>query len=267
MSRDTVAVTRDGAVATVTLNRPDRMNALTLDAFVEFGSALRVLEAERGIRAVIVTGAGSNFCTGADVERRTGQHPLDRMRTINSVAATLAEFPKPVIAQVEGYAVGAGWNLALLCDLVVASTTAKFSQIFAKRGLSVDFGGSWVLPRLVGLHQAKRLVMLAEMVDAAEAHALGLVSVLAEPSELRTVTQDLARRLAAGPPVAVTQSARLLEQGSSSSLREALENEARAQAVNFATDAPDAFRAFALKRPPAFTGEWVVPGATTASVR
>ncbi len=118
------------------------------------------------------------------MERRDSTHPLDRMREINATALAVAEFSKPLVAQVEGYAVGAGWNMALLCDVVVASRTAKFSQIFARRGLSVDFGGSWILPRLVGLHQAKRLVMLADIVSAEEAYGLGLVTELVEPDAL-----------------------------------------------------------------------------------
>jgi enoyl-CoA hydratase/carnithine racemase len=142
----------------------------------------------------------------------------------------------------------------------VAAKGAKFSQIFAKRGLSVDFGGSWILPRLVGIQQAKRLVMLADTVDAQEAYDLGLVTYLVEPAELDKHTSELAQRLADGPPAALSQSAAMLERHSSLTLREALDNEASAQAVNFATDATDAVRAFVEKREPVFTGEWAVAG-------
>jgi len=253
-----IAVERDGAVATVTLHRPDRKNAMTLDSWTALRDAFHELQRDDSVRAVVLTGAGGNFCSGADMDRRDSMHPLERMREVNSAALAVAEFSKPVIASVEGYAVGAGWNLALLCDVVVASRTAKFSQIFARRGMSVDFGGSWILPRLVGLHQAKRLVMLADIVDAEEAFALGLVTELVEPADLGTRTIELAVRLAEAPPVAVSLSARLLEEGSTSTLREALDNEARSQAVNLATDAPGAIRAFVEKRPPAFTGNWQV---------
>lgn len=253
-----ITVERDGAVATVTLDRPGRKNAMTLDSWVALREAFHHLQRDDTVRAVILTGAGGNFCSGADMDRHGGMHPLDRMREINTAALAVAEFSKPVVASVEGYAVGAGWNLALLCDVVVASRTAKFSQIFARRGLSVDFGGSWILPRLVGLHQAKRLVMLADIVDAEEAFALGLVTELADPADLGIRTAALAARLAEAPPVAVSLSARLLEEGSTSTLREALDNEARSQAVNHATDAPDAIRAFVEKRTPSFTGGWQV---------
>jgi len=254
-----VLVGRDGAVATITLNRPTRRNAMTLDSWIALRETLAELALDDATRVVILTGAGSDFCTGADLDKRAPMHPLTRMRQINATALAVAEFPKPLIAKVRGYAVGAGWNLALLCDLLIASRDAQFSQIFAKRGLSVDFGGSWLLPRMVGLHRAKRLVMLAEMLDAEQADALGLVSELVEPEELDATVARFAAGLAASPTVAVMQSARLIEDGTTSSLRDALENEARSQAVNFATDAPAALRAFVEKRPPAFSGEWQVP--------
>ncbi|TWH24870.1 enoyl-CoA hydratase/carnithine racemase [Rhodococcus rhodochrous J45] len=260
-------VAQDGSVATVTLSRPERKNAMTVDAWRSLRETFGALQHDDSVRAVILTGAGGDFCTGADMERRDSTHPLDRMREINATALAVAEFSKPLVAQVEGYAVGAGWNMALLCDVVVASRTAKFSQIFARRGLSVDFGGSWILPRLVGLHQAKRLVMLADIVSAEEAYGLGLVTELVEPDALagraaehiRGCPYHIRSRRAAPPPVAVSMSARMLEQGSSLTLRAALENEARSQAVNHATDAPDAMRAFVEKREPSFTGGWRVP--------
>ena len=248
----------DDGVAVVTLDRPERKNALTLEGFVELGEVFDSLADDPAVRTVVLTGAGGNFCTGSDLGSRKAQHPLDRMRRINRAVISLAEFPKPVIASVEGYAVGAGWNMALLCDLVVASRTAQFSQIFARRGLSVDFGGSWILPRLVGLHRAKRLVLLAETVDAAEAYDLGLVSMLTEPEDLDATARSLATRLAQGAPVALGQSARLLEHGSTSSLAEALDREAAAQTVNFATDAPAALAAFVAKEKPVFAGDWLV---------
>ncbi|SED16933.1 enoyl-CoA hydratase/isomerase family protein [Rhodococcus koreensis] len=254
-----VLVGRDGAVATITLNRPTRRNAMTLDSWIALRETLAELALDDATRVVILTGAGSDFCTGADLDKRAPMHPLTRMRQINATALAVAEFPKPLIAKVRGYAVGAGWNLALLCDLLIASRDAQFSQIFAKRGLSVDFGGSWLLPRMVGLHRAKRLVMLAEMLDAEQADALGLVSELVEPEKLDATVARFAAGLAQSPTVAVMQSARLIEDGTTSSLRDALENESRSQAVNFATDAPAALRAFVEKRPPSFSGEWQVP--------
>lgn len=255
-----VRIERERAVATVILDRVHRRNALDLDAWVALREALQKLQEDPQIRAVILTGAGGNFCTGLDLGRRDAFHPLDRLRIINATAIALAEFPKPLVAKVDGFAVGAGWNMALLCDVVVAAKGAKFSQIFAKRGLSVDFGGSWLLTRLVGLLQAKRLVMLAETIDAQEAYDLGLVTYLVGDDELDACAGNLAARLAAGPPVALSQSAAMLEHHTSLTLREALDNEARAQAVNLATDAGDGIRAFVEKREPVFDGMWAMRG-------
>jgi enoyl-CoA hydratase/carnithine racemase len=256
-----VLATRTGPVLTVTLNRPARKNAMDEAGWRLLHSCLRDAAGDPGVRVVVVTGSGGNFCAGADLSaRRADEHPLHRMRGIGEIAQTLHEMPKPVIAKVAGVAVGAGCNVALGCDLVVASTSARFSQIFSQRGLSLDFGGSWVLPRIVGLQQAKRLALLADFVDADEALRLGMATWVKGPKEIDRFVDELAERLAALPPVALAQSKTLLNQGIDQTLREALDSESRAQAVNFATeDAAAAFRAFTEKRPdPAFTGRWAV---------
>lgn len=261
MADDVLLTGREGGVLTLTLNRPRRKNAIDGELWDALRAQLAVARDDADVRAVVVTGAGGDFCAGADLSGGVSRgHPLDRMRRINEVALLLHELPVPSIAKVDGVAVGAGWNLALGCDLVVATPRARFSQIFAKRGLSLDFGGSWLLPRLVGMQQAKRLALLAEMIDAAEAHRLGLVTWVVEPAEIGAFVADLAARLAAAAPVAIAQSKALLHEGAGRTLREALAGEARAQAVNFATaDAPAAFAAFSAKREPEFTGEWLVP--------
>lgn len=252
-----VLVKRDGAVLTLTLNRPARKNALDDTAWSMLRNALALAASDDEVRAVVITGAGGNFCAGADLGADRTGHPLDRMRRLGDIAMTLHELPKPVIAKVAGFAVGAGWNLALGCDLVVAAPSARFSQIFARRGLSVDFGGSWLLPRIVGLQQAKRLVLLADTIDAEEALRLGLVTWVKQPEEIDEFVGRLARRLAEGPPIALAQSKALLNEGVDQTMRESLENESRAQVVNFATeDVPAAFRAFSEKREPEFTGAW-----------
>lgn len=257
---ESVLLTRDGAVLTVTLNRPHRKNAIDGPTWSGLHQALRTAETDADVRVVVLTGAGGDFCAGADLgSDRSEEHPLTRMHRINDIALSLHSLSKPVIAKVSGVAVGAGWNLALGCDLVVASDDARFSQIFARRGLSVDFGGSWLLPRIVGLQQAKRLALLADFIDAHEAHRLGLVTWVTEPAELDAFVDDVARRLAAGPTIALAQSKYLLNEGVDQTFREALENEARAQAVNFATeDAPAAFQAFVDRTEPVFTGRWAV---------
>lgn len=257
---DSVLVDRADAVTTITLNRPRRKNAIDPDTWGVLARALRDADADPDTRVIVLTGAGGDFCAGADLAAgaaRAETHPLRRMHYVNRTAITLHELETPTIAKVDGVAVGAGWNLALGCDLVAASDRARFSQIFVHRGLSLDFGGSWLLPKLVGLQQAKRIALLGDFVDAGEAERLGLVTWVRPADELDGFVTDTAKRLAAGPPVALAQTKALLNEGGDATLREALENEARAQAVNFATkDTQAAVEAFLGKTEPTFTGEW-----------
>jgi enoyl-CoA hydratase/carnithine racemase len=249
---------RDG-VRTLTLNRPDRKNAINPQLWMELADALRAAARDRDLRALVITGAGGAFCSGADISTPEDVHPKDKLRRLTEVALALHELAVPTIAKVAGVAVGAGWNLALGCDFVVATPESRFCQIFSKRGLSVDLGGSWLLPKLVGLQQAKRLVLLAEMIDADEARSMGLVTWVKPVDEIDAFVSDLAGQLAEGPPVALAQSKGLLNDGANATLREALANEARAQPGNFATaDSTEAYAAFAEKRDPAFTGRWAV---------
>jgi enoyl-CoA hydratase/carnithine racemase len=247
-------------VLTLTLNRPHRKNAIDEALWRGLHAALSEAGQDPELRVLVIAGAGGAFCAGADLADGRQGHPLTRMRFVNETALLLHELAVPTIAKVTGVAVGAGWNLALGCDLVVATPESRFAQIFARRGLSLDFGGSWLLPKLVGLQQAKRLALLAETVDAAEAKSLGLVTWLVPDAEIDGFVTDLAHRLAAGPPIALAQTKALLNENADRTLRDALANEARAQTVNFATaDAPAAFRAFLTKTDPTFTGEWAAP--------
>ena len=255
---DVLLTTRDDAVLTLTLNRPRRKNALNADLWAALREALTAAGNDPDVRVVVLTGAGDAFCAGADLSGgvATG-HPLYRMHGVNDVALLLHELRVPTIAKVTGVAVGAGWNLALGCDLVVATPESRFSQIFAKRALSLDFGGSWLLPKIVGLQQAKRLALLAEMIDAAEAERLGLVTWVKDAGEIDGFVADLGKRLAAGPPVALAQSKALLNENADRTLRDALASEARTQTINFGgSDTVAAFTAFNEKREPEFTGNW-----------
>ncbi|MDY6999069.1 MAG: enoyl-CoA hydratase-related protein [Actinomycetota bacterium] len=246
----------DDGVRTLTLNRPHRRNAIDAQLWQELADALRAA-ARDDLRALVITGAGGAFCSGADVGTGETIHPRHKLRRLSEVALALHELAVPTIAKVTGVAVGAGWNLALGCDLVVATPESRFCQIFAKRGLSIDLGGSWLLPKLVGLQQAKRLVLLADMIDAAEAHSMGLVTWVKNADEIDDFVAELARRLARGPAFALAQSKALLNDGANATLRDALANEARAQPGNFATtDSAEAYAAFAEKREPVFTGDW-----------
>ncbi|MGV0645725.1 enoyl-CoA hydratase-related protein [Mycolicibacterium sp. XJ2546] len=262
-SRDAEPVLRstdtDG-VRTLTLNRPARKNAINPQLWEELADALRAAARDTDLRALVITGAGGAFCSGADISTPEDIHPRHKLRRLTEVALALHELTVPTIAKVTGVAVGAGWNLALGCDFVVATPESTFCQVFAKRGLSVDLGGSWLLPKLVGLQQAKRLVLLADTIDAEEARSLGLLTWVKPAEEIDAFVADLAGRLAAGPPVALAQSKALLNDGANVTLREALASEARAQPGNFATeDSTEAYAAFAAKRTATFTGRWAVP--------
>jgi 2-(1,2-epoxy-1,2-dihydrophenyl)acetyl-CoA isomerase len=258
-STGSVLIARSGEVMTLTLNRPEVKNAMDSEGWEKIGDAVRIAERDSSVRALVVTGAGSNFCSGADISGPAVGHPLTRMNNLARAAKALHNFPKPVIAKVRGVAVGAGWNLALCCDFVVAEESARFSQIFAKRGLSVDFGGTWLLPRLVGLQQAKLLAYLADFVSADHAKALGLVTWVKLEDEIDTFVDGLSSRLAAMPPVAIAQDKKMLNGAFTRTFEESLEDETRSQAVNYATeDASLARVAFRESRTPAFTGRWLL---------
>jgi enoyl-CoA hydratase/carnithine racemase len=246
-------------VRTLTLNRPRRKNAINPELWVALRDALNEAGRDRGVRALVITGSGGAFCSGADISVPDDVHPRYKLQRLTDVALALHELAIPTVAKVTGVAVGAGWNLALGCDFVVATPESTFSQIFSKRGLSIDLGGSWLLPKLVGLQQAKRLALLAETIDAAEAFALKLVTWVVSAAEIDNFVNDLAGRLAAGPPFALAQTKALLNEGVNRTMRDALANEARAQIGNFATtDAAAAYAAFAERRDPSFTGRWAL---------
>lgn len=260
---ETLQVERADGVTTVTLHRPEKKNAIDGRMWRELIEVFDEVTDSRDTRVLVITGAGDGFCSGADLTDTQNAEDLMHgvggslrsMRVVGRAALRLHELPVPTIAAVNGVAAGAGCNLALGCDLVVASDRARFTEIFSKRGLSVDFGGSWILPRLIGLHRAKELVFLADIIDAAEADRIGLVNRVVPHDELMATTRDLARRLAALPPVQLSVSKRLLNQSLSVSMSEALEFEDVAQVMNFqSADTAEAVAAFVEKRPPSFTG-------------
>ncbi len=257
----TLIVERDAGVVTVTMNRPERKNAATGTMWRELLATFEDAAADRGDRVLVLTGAGDAFCSGADlsdpgdVAGRPGDPSLLQMRALGDVALRLHRFPKPTIAKVGGIAAGAGMTLAIGCDLVVASESARFSQIFAKRGLSIDFGASWLLPRLIGLHRAKELAFFADILSSAEAAEFGLVNRVVPDEELDSFVGGWARRLAEGPPIALSLTKGMLNNSLMVSMEQALEDEARSQAVNFGSrDTREALTAFAEKRPPIFEG-------------
>ncbi len=254
---ETLLVERADHVVTVTLNRPDKRNAIDDAMWEELLDTFREIQRRADDRVMVLTGAGGAFCSGVDLgsfQSREGSR-LEYMRRVGAVALALHQMSNPSIAKVDGVAAGAGCNMALGCDLIVASEEARFSEIFSRRGLSIDFGGSWLLPRLVGLHKAKELALLADIVSAKEAADIGIVNRVVSAAELRPFVADWARRLAAGPPIALSMTKSMLDNGLAVSFEQAVEDEARCQTVNSGTaDVTEALKAFAEKREPRFEG-------------
>jgi enoyl-CoA hydratase/carnithine racemase len=247
----------EDGIVTVTLHRPEKKNAIDAVMWDELMAVFREVAESASDRVLVLTGSAGAFCAGADLTPVPGEtrHQLDRMHHFGWVGLALHEIPKPTIAKVNGVAVGAGLNLALGCDLIVAGESARFSEIFVKRGLAIDLGGSWLLPRLVGLHKAKELALLGDVLDAKEAERIGIVNRVVPDAQLDAFVADWAGRLATGPPLALQLTKRMLAMGASLSLSEALHQEAMAQSVTAASeDTAEAMRAFFGKREPKFRG-------------
>src|SRR6476660_4426534 len=230
-----VDLTIEGAVAKIVLNRPDKLNALTVDMRQSLCDYFARLRFDDAVRVVIVTGAGRAFCSGADVDRMAGQpHDLrtdrERMqRGGHTFIRALHALEKPVIDAVRGPAVGIGWSIALACDLVVASKTARFSQVFRRIGLAPDGGAIWFLTRRIGLARAKELVFTARFVEAAEALSLGLVNYVVPDGELMAKADALAADLASGPTFAFGLAKKLFHMASGLSYEDFLDYEAFVQ--------------------------------------
>jgi enoyl-CoA hydratase/carnithine racemase len=261
---ETLEIARSQGIVTITLNRPERKNAINGQMWLDLAAVFSEIHDSPDDRCVILTGAGGAFCSGADLGGGgTGgggasarpKHQLAAMRDVNAVCVALHNLPQPTIAKVTGVAAGAGANMAFGCDLIVATPESRFSEIFARRGLSIDFGGSWLLPRLVGLHRAKELALLADIISASQAEQMGLVNRLVAADEIDAFVGDWARRLADGPPIALAQTKAMLNASFESSLEQALAAEGMAQTVNFSTrDTAEAMKAFVEKRTPTFEG-------------
>jgi 2-(1,2-epoxy-1,2-dihydrophenyl)acetyl-CoA isomerase len=253
---------KDG-IATLTLNRPERLNALGGTLRQDLHDAVTRAGADPEVRVMVVTGAGKGFCSGGDVkamgEAKAGQRERPLLEKIapgrDRTLLAMREAPQPIIAAVNGAAAGAGMNLALGCDLRIASTAAKFTQAFVKRGLHPDWGGTYFLPRVVGMAKAAEMIFTGEVIDAAEALRLGIVSQVVAPEELLPTAYEMARRIAAGPPVAIRLAKRSLYANEDLDLRGALQMETMAQNICFETeDATEGIRAFGEKRAPIFKG-------------
>ena len=253
---------QDG-IATLTLNRPERLNALGDTLREDLHHAVVRASADPNIRVIVLTGAGRGFCSGGDVKTMNENKERGRVSPLLDKVApsrdrtvlAMREAPKPVIAAVNGPAAGAGMNIALACDIRIASNTARFGETFVRRGLHVDWGGTYFLPRIVGMAKACELIFTGDIIDADEALALGIVSQVVAPQDLMPTVRELALKLAAGPPIAIRLAKRALYHNQECDLQAALEYETYAQNICRETeDAREGIRAFVEKRAPRFQG-------------
>jgi 2-(1,2-epoxy-1,2-dihydrophenyl)acetyl-CoA isomerase len=259
---ETVLVTIDAEarVATITLNRPDALNALTVPMKVALLGAFRRVERDAGVRAVILTGAGRAFCAGQDLRERLQPDaaPLgvEVRERYNPIIRAMRGLSKPIVGAINGVAAGAGASLAMACDIRIASEAASFALAFGRVGLVPDSGATWFLPRLVGATRAAELALLGDPVPAADAVRLGLVGRVVPADQLESEARSVAGRLAAGAPRAMALTKRALNATWDRDLDAALEYEAHLQDMaGRSRDHAEGLAAFLEKRPPRFTGE------------
>ncbi|MDX1578291.1 MAG: enoyl-CoA hydratase [Gemmatimonadota bacterium] len=258
---DRVLIDVDGAVGTITLNRPEKLNAFVGAMRDDIAEALETLGSDDGVRVVVVTGAGRAFCAGADVgylteliETQALDEAVALVEAGRRVVLAIRDMPKPVIAALNGPAAGGGANLALACDLRIASERASIGQTFNRIGLHPDWGGTYAVPRLVGPARAAELFFFADMVPAEEAERFGLVNRVVPHDELAPTARDWAERLAAKPALPLRLAKRAIQHSLSSTVGEMLDYETEAQRACFESpDALEGVRAFIEKREPRFT--------------
>lgn len=262
MSPTTLRCTVDGSVATITLARPERMNAFNAAMHAELREALETCERDEDVRVVVLTGEGRAFSSGQDLTvelKRDGQGRIDLgpalARDYNPLVLRLASYPKPTIAALNGPAVGASMNIALACDIVVAARSAYLQEAFARIGLIPDAGGTWILPRLVGPKQALALMLSAEAVPAEEAQRMGLVYKVFDDASFAVDVAAFAARLAEGPGLAYRLTKQAVAQSLSNDLEAQLDLEARLQSeAGSSDDFMEGIAAFREKRAPRFHG-------------
>jgi 2-(1,2-epoxy-1,2-dihydrophenyl)acetyl-CoA isomerase len=257
-----IDVIDDGGITTITLNRPEKLNALAGHMRRDLAEALEAAGSDRNVHVVVITGGGRAFCSGGDVaamaeliDRQDAEEFSRLLGSARRVVTSIRQMTKPVIACINGPAFGAGFNLALACDLRIASSDATFSQSFAKVGLHPDWGGTYFLPRLVTPNKACEMFFLGDSITAEEAKQLGLLNFVVAPSELDAETRKLAERLRAAPAIAIAAAKQAVYMSHSAELEEMLRYETEAQMRCFdSDDCAEGVRAFLEKRPPKFTG-------------
>lgn len=263
MSADAVLVERNESIATVTLNQPASLNALTYDMVARLGEIVNDLGSDADVRAVVLTGAGRGFCSGANLLGGTGDAlsaggigVRAAVMTMNEVLASIAEMQKPWLAAVNGPAVGGGCSLALVCDLILAAESAYLCVGYVNVGMVLDMGGTYLLPRLVGLHKANELAFFGERIHAPQAAEMGLVNRVVPDDELMDTAHHWAMRLAAGPTLSIGAMKLGMRRALHGTFRDALHWEAMILSLVAQTeDAAEGLMAFFQKRPPEFKGK------------
>ncbi len=260
MGEKSVLLEKRGGIATITLNRPDAMNSLNQELVDDFLAALSSVQQDPEVRAIVLTGSGKAFCAGGDlfylVSIKGEIAARKFIEQAGSIITAIMEMEKPVIAMVNGVAAGAGFNLALACDIIFCSKTARFGQSFIKVGLIPDCGGLYLLPRAVGTHKAKELMFTAELIDAETALELGIINQLLEPELLVAATYEFAERMVKAAPIAVGLIKKMVNRSGNIDLASTLEFEADHQAKCMQTeDHQEGVKAFKEKRAPLFHGK------------
>ncbi|MFC1968136.1 enoyl-CoA hydratase/isomerase family protein [Chloroflexota bacterium] len=261
MEQKNITLVKEEGIATLTLNRPKVLNALDLKTFQELGEAIEDIGTDSGVRAVLITGAGRAFCAGIDLtvlDAVAAFSPSEfraRLKGWQGVFNNLEELEKPVIAAINGFALGAGFELALACDIRIAAEGAMLGDQHLKVGLVPDQGATQRLPRLVGVGKAKELIFTGDPINAREAERIGLVNKTVPAEELVATARDLARKLASGASVAIGLSKRAINKGLDTDLRSGLEYEIYGQTLCLQTeDRKEGVKAFLEKREPQFKG-------------
>ena len=264
MDYQTIVLDKSDGIATITLNRPQRRNAFNPQMLDEFVDAKEDVAADPGVKVIIITGAGSSFCSGNDFSGDTVYqvNMPETLRMRQAIASQekqmfdLRRIPKPVIAMVNGPVIGAGLGFCLACDILIAAEDAIFSFGFTRLGLHPEVGITHMLPRLAGIAKACELVFLGKTIDAKEAERIGIVNLVVPRDKLLSTTKDMATNLAKGPSVAIGLAKLSLYKSWGEGFRAALENEAMANAICVTTeDFKEAVKAFREKRPPVFQGK------------
>ena len=261
MDYQDITCTKEEGIATLTLNRPDRMNAFSPEMIQSIFKVVKDANKDEKVRVLVITGAGRAFCTGSDVSamaQRFDQFAVEESKSESTDAGLtilLQRFEKPIIAAINGAAVAGGLDLACACDIRIASDRATFAMVYVRRGMIPTDGGTFLLPRLIGIDRACQLIWTGDRIDAREAERIGLVTTVVPHEELQSAARELAEKLAKGPPLVIQKAKRAIYEGTEMDMKSALKHIASAvRILNKTADFEEGLKAFVEKREPVFKG-------------